>query len=100
MNNLLPYFETRDFIFRFERHTWTSIVASFRLYNIIINGGFNTKKHIISPVQFILSQFLLYYYGPYFGGVSSSFSSIGSDSNSRLKFYFTGKQVKNIIKEE
>jgi hypothetical protein len=99
MNILLPYFETRDFIFRFEGHTWTDIVARFRLNNIIISGGSNTKKHILSPVQFRLSQFLLCYYGPYFGGVSNSFSYIGSDPYSRPKFDFTDKKVKNLIDE-
>lgn len=69
LNFLLSYFKARNFIFCFEGDTWADIIAKFRLNNAIISGRFNTKKHILWPVQFRLSQFLICYYGPYFEGV-------------------------------
>jgi DNA-directed RNA polymerase len=42
---------------------WNTIVKSFSQYNIVISGGSNNQRHIMSPLKFQLSWFLLCLYG-------------------------------------
>lgn len=45
-------------VFIFEDKKWVEIISLFKSNNITINGGSNTSKHILSPVQFKLAQFI------------------------------------------
>ena len=51
-----------QFIFIFKDRDYRGIVANLALFNIIISGGSNTKKHILSPIQLRLARFLIAIY--------------------------------------
>jgi hypothetical protein len=67
-------------IFIFKGTNWVNIVAEFRRSGIIVSGGSNTKKHILSPVQLRLSQFLI---------------ATGWDQNNNINFSFHGNLKTN-----
>ena len=46
-------------IFIFNNLDYCDIVANFATFKLIISGGSNTKKHIISPIQMRLARFLI-----------------------------------------
>jgi len=50
---------TKYIIFHFEKYEWRTILEQFKRFNIIVSGGSNTKRHILSGVQHRLSQFLI-----------------------------------------
>jgi hypothetical protein len=70
----------KNTIFIFKNINWINIVAKFRSLNIIVSGGSNTKKHILSPVQLRLSQFIL---------------AIGWDQNDSINYSFHGRTKAN-----
>jgi hypothetical protein len=48
-----------QYIFIFEGLQYAEIVYKLAFYNIIVSGGSNTKKHILSPIQLRLARFLI-----------------------------------------
>jgi hypothetical protein len=46
-------------IFMFENLDYREIVANLAMFNIIISGGSNSKKHILSPIQMRLARFII-----------------------------------------
>lgn len=50
---------TKYIIFHFDKYEWRTILEQFKRFNIIVSGGSNTKRHILSGVQHKLSQFLI-----------------------------------------
>lgn len=52
-----------EYIFMFEDTNWKNICVSFLTCGIDISGGSNNKKHLLSPLQFKLSLFLICLYG-------------------------------------
>lgn len=58
------YFDSKrknsaEFIYAFENLNWRKLCLNFATTGIDISGGSNTKKHLLSPLQFRLSQFLI-----------------------------------------
>lgn len=50
---------TNKAIFLFEDMTYKQIVTHFAVFGIVISGGSNTKKHILSPIQLRLARFII-----------------------------------------
>ena len=46
-------------IFLFKNIGYKEIVVNLTLFDIIISGGSNSKKHMISPIQMRLARFLI-----------------------------------------
>lgn len=46
-------------ILMFENKDYRTVVDNLALFNIIISGGSNTKKHLLSPVQLRLARFII-----------------------------------------
>lgn len=46
-------------IYVFENYLWEEIVTRFKKIDIIISGGSTNKKHLLSPIEIKLSQFIL-----------------------------------------
>lgn len=46
-------------IFMFRNLDYREIVTNLALFNIIISGGSNSKKHILSPIQLRLARFII-----------------------------------------
>jgi hypothetical protein len=53
-------FET---FYAFKGKSWKEICTLFFSVGIDISGGSNNKKHLLSPNQFRLTQFLFYLHG-------------------------------------
>lgn len=53
-----------NIIILFEFIPYRYILLMFKFKNIVINGGTNTKKHILSPIQLKLSRYLFILLGP------------------------------------
>lgn len=79
-------------IFIFKDKDYGNIVADFNLYDIIISGGSNTKKHILSPIQLRLARFLIAYLPLTGFNVSNSFHS--KREKKQAEFDFTSKNIK------
>jgi hypothetical protein len=45
-------------IFIFKNCTWMEVLFQFYTFNYRVSGGSNTKRHILSPLQYQLFQFL------------------------------------------
>jgi hypothetical protein len=58
-NALIKNKNIHQFIFIFKNKDYGDIVAHLAIFNIILSGGSNTKKHILSPIQLRLSRFLI-----------------------------------------
>jgi len=50
--------EYKNIIIEFENLNWNQILIKFRKFDVILSGGSNTKRHLISPVQYRLSMFI------------------------------------------
>jgi len=84
-----------QFIFMFKDREYGDIVANLALFNIIISGGSNTKKHILSPIQLRLARFLIAILPLTGTTVANSFHSYRKDKNAG--FDFTTKEAKEEI---
>lgn len=60
---ILPKNDTKyDYkICLFFATNWSYLLSDFRLFNIVISGGSNTKRHMLSPLQNKLSKFIACY---------------------------------------
>lgn len=74
-NIFLKRINLRKSIFIFKSKSWIEVTTNFKKNNIIISGGTNTKRHILSPNQLWLSQFITF--------ISVSNSIIDSFHNSK-----------------
>jgi hypothetical protein len=81
-----------QFIFIFKDKDYGNLVADFNLFNIIISGGSNTKKHILSPIQLRLARFLIAYLPLTGFNVSNSFHS--KREKKQAEFDFTSEAIK------
>ena len=61
-NNNIKNFEntfiTDNCVFIFNSLPLPFIVAAFKIRSVLLSGGSNSKRHIVSPVHFRLSQFI------------------------------------------
>jgi hypothetical protein len=64
-----------QFIFMFKDRDYGDIVANLALFNIIVSGGSNTKKHILSPIQLRLARFVIAFLPLCGSTVANSFHS-------------------------
>ena len=81
-----------QYIFIFKDVDYGTIVTRLALYNVILTGGSNTKKHILSPIQLRLARFLIALLS---GGGSDVANSFHSDRvKGRAKVDFTTNEVK------
>jgi hypothetical protein len=81
-----------QYIFIFKDVDYGTIVTRLALYNVILSGGSNTKKHILSPIQLRLARFLIALLN---GGGSDVANSFHSDRiKGRAKVDFTTNEVK------
>lgn len=46
-------------IFLFRNLDYREIVTNLALFKVIISGGSNSKKHILSPIQLRLARFII-----------------------------------------
>jgi hypothetical protein len=70
-------------IFIFEGLDYGEIVHNLGLFNILISGGSNTKKHILSPIQLRLARFLIAIYPLSGSSVANSFHSYREHQQSK-----------------
>lgn len=84
-----------QFIFIFKNRDYGDIVSNLALFNIIISGGSNTKKHILSPIQLRLARFLIAILPLTGSDVANSFHS--DRINKKAGFDFTTKEAKEEI---
>jgi hypothetical protein len=78
---------------------WQEILFQFRLNNITVSGGSTTKRHILSPVQLRLSQFITFTLGINHSNVIDSFK-IANDKNLSMPIYdLTSKENISYIDE-
>jgi len=84
---------SRFMIFHFENQTWANLLLNFRRLDIIVSGGSNTKRHIISPVQLRLAQFIVCLEGFSSSGVVESFK-LDLKSSTRMGIDLTTKEIK------
>jgi len=82
-------------IIHFENLEWKEILLNFRRFNIVISGGSNTKRHILSFVQYRLSLFIHTLEGNSQAGLSESFK-IGNTKLSRMGAELTEKMEKTL----
>lgn len=83
------------FIFVFKNLDYREIVFKLAHFNIIISGGSNNKKHILSPIQLRLARFLIAFLpltGPI---VANSFHSNREGKSSTIDY--TSKEAKEFI---
>jgi len=81
-----------QYIFIFKDVDYGTIVTRLALYNVILSGGSNTKKHILSPIQLRLARFLIALLS---GGGNDVANSFHSDRiKGRAKVDFTTNEVK------
>jgi hypothetical protein len=84
-------------IFLFQDMDYLNITIYLGLFKIIVSGGSNTKKHILSPVQLRLSRFLIGLL-PFVGNdVSKSFHY--DRFRGRANFDLTDKEAQQILVE-
>lgn len=67
--------DLKNMVFIFRDLRWRQIQFLFRSINMIISGGATAKRHILSPTQFRLAQFLLLTIDPTSATISKSFHS-------------------------
>lgn len=93
---------SRFMIFHFENQTWANLLLNFRRFDIIVSGGSNTKRHILSPIQLRLAQFIVCLEGFSSSGVVESFK-LDLKSSTRMGIDLTKKRIKEytpLIEEE
>lgn len=87
-------------ILHFKGVSWPVIKTAFKLFNIHIGGDNNTLKHILSPHQFLLSKFIMTYFGPNSDYVNDSFNAFAKDKAlARAVFDFTSDKGKEFLKD-
>jgi hypothetical protein len=86
-----------QFIFLFKNRDYFGIVANLALFNIIISGGSNTKKHILSPIQLRLSRFLIAFLSITGKSVVNSFHNKRKEGQAKVDW--TSKTGKLLISE-
>jgi hypothetical protein len=85
---------SRFMIFHFENQTWANLLLNFRRFDIIVSGGSNTKRHILSPIQLRLAQFIVCLEGISSSGVVESFK-LDLKSSTRMGIDLTKKEIKD-----
>ena len=78
---------TKNTIFIFENIYWSVLLLLFRKNGIVVSGGSNTKRHILSPIQLRVSNFVTALFGNGYIPVIKSF-----DYN-----YKNTKEMKQVI---
>jgi hypothetical protein len=84
-------------IFIFKDRDYGDIAANLSLFNIIVSGGSNTKKHILSPIQLRLARFLIAFLPLTGSNVANSFHSNRIGQN--VGYDMTSKEVKKEISD-
>ena len=91
-------------IFLFLGTNWSYLLSDFRLFDIVISGGSNTKRHMLSPLQNKLSKFIACYEDNSDAIVSDSFHFDKSPSNktthSIIQFKSKNSDFLDIIEQE
>lgn len=93
-------FAFSGFIIGFENANWAKIVLNFRIRDLEISSGSNTKKHLFSPNHMRLSQFIFCFLdGNYNKLVADSFHNTATHVLSK-QMNHTKKEIKNYIEKE
>jgi hypothetical protein len=88
----------KNMIFIFENRRWNELLVQFRRFNILISGGSSGKRHILSPVQHRLSQFITCVEGMNTTKIVDSFH-YSEKWNSRPTINLATKNMNEAIKE-
>jgi hypothetical protein len=72
-----------NIVFIFEGISWDFLLMIFRCNNLIVSGGTNTKRHILSPSELKLSQFILNIIPENYMTVVNSFHSDNTEPDSK-----------------
>ena len=62
----------------FNNFSWLEVISMFRKNKIILSGGSNTKRHLLSTTEYRLAQFIACHDGARISNVSQSFYDEGS----------------------
>jgi hypothetical protein len=92
-------FRQRDFVFSnlyktifiFEDVSWSDVCLQFKTKNIIVSGGTDTKKHILSPIEYKFSIYL--------NGLGITTNDIINSFHNVSKEYIYPNSKKTTIKE-
>ena len=82
----------------FKDRDYGDIVANLALFNIIVSGGSNTKKHILSPIQLRLARFVIAFLPLCGSTVANSFHSYRK--NKHAGYDWTTKKAKEEIAQD
>jgi hypothetical protein len=87
-----------EVVYAFRDINWQQICTYFASTGIDISGGSNSKKHLLSPHQYRLSQFLLCLYGTETSSlVSNSFHKSRTIKDNKSMDYSTKRSQDSII---
>ena len=91
--NLYDNLQKNNIIFHFKGFNWYDILIIFKVHDIIISGGSNTFKHILSPVSTRLALFLFAYYEDFETQIKDSFYLAKAKEFSKPLKDFTSKKI-------
>lgn len=86
-----------EVVFCIKGLDWASICGRFALLFIDISGGSNTKKHMLSPHQFRLSQFLICFYGNDVPSIINESFHRQKTENDKKNLNLSYKKIQNSI---
>nr|AWA82153.1 hypothetical protein [Cantharellus cibarius]AWA82185.1 hypothetical protein [Cantharellus cibarius] len=92
-------FHNQDIIYNFIGIDWHEILIRFKINNIRISGGSTTKRHILSPVQLRLGQFITLTFGVNHSNAIESFQIANNKSLTRPIYDLTSKDSHLLIEE-
>lgn len=86
-----------NIVFVFVNIDYFEIKSNFALFKLIISGGSNNKKHILSPIQYKLARFILAISSNSELEVTNSYHSFGDKKSNKPILDFSNKEFKNKI---
>jgi hypothetical protein len=95
--------QNTNLVFMFTSNNWQNLCIRFRQIGILISGGPTTTRHLYSPVQDRLKEFLECWFGKedLKQRIRASYQSeeLGLRSKTRPNFDFTSKIITDTIKD-
>ena len=103
--SIRKHFPKYDYvIYKFIGTNWSCLLNDFRLFNIVLSGGSNTKRHILSPLQNKLAKFIACIEDNTDATVSDSFhidkDLTGKSTHSIIDFKSNKAEFINMLEKE
>ena len=91
--------QSHNIIYNFCGIKWQEVLTWFKWNNIIISGGSTTKRHILSPVQLRLGQFVTIAFGMNKSNAIESFH-LANEKNLTRPIHDLTKRENNLLFDE